>query len=65
MKPYPRATLWVAVLAIVGLSAASLWLLGVASVPIVVAGLSALGGVIGVDRWAAAWVLTKEKVNVG
>lgn len=59
MKPYPRALLWVAMLSIVGLSGASLYLLGVNSVPAVVAGLTALGGVISVDRWAAAWVLTK------
>jgi len=59
MKPYPRALLWVAMLSAIVLMAASLWLLRVDSTNILTAGIPALLAMCGVDRWAAAWAVTR------
>jgi hypothetical protein len=61
VKPYPRALLWTMSLSSIALMAAALWLPRKASAAGLTAGITALLGLVGVDRWAAAWAIGREK----
>lgn len=61
MKPYPRALLWIMSLSAIALMAAALIMLGKEAASILTAGIPSLLGMVGVDRWAAAWALGREK----